>query len=223
MDNYYQSQYSQDKALNEKYFKNKTSGTFLDIGAHDGKTLSNTFFYEKALGWSGLCIEPHPKVFQQLKENRTCTLVEGCAWHEDTTKIFRMIEGYSEMLSGLLDSYPEAHLQRVQGEVASMGQVVQDIEMKCYDINKLLIEKGISKVDLLSIDVEGSELDILKAIDYDAVDVDVILVENNYNDEDLRDFLRSKGFNFADRLSIDDVFVNNKFNEDKVQDSSTVL
>jgi FkbM family methyltransferase len=211
MDNFYQSQYNQDRFLNERYFKNKVGGVFVDIGSHDGKTLSNTYFYEKALNWSGLCIEPHPKVFEQLKENRSCILVEGCAWHEDTTKIFRVIEGYSEMLSGLVEAYPEAHRQRVETEVTSMNQKVEDVEMRCYDINRLLTDNGINKIDLVSIDVEGSELSILRAIDYNKVSIRVILVENNYNDEELRTFLKEKGFDLEDRYSIDDVFVNKNF------------
>lgn len=53
----YKSQYSQDKFLNENFFKNKKNGVFIDIGAHDGITMSNSFFYEKQLGWDGLCVE----------------------------------------------------------------------------------------------------------------------------------------------------------------------
>lgn len=207
MDNFYQSQYGQDRFLNETFFKNRTNGTFLDIGAHDGKTLSNTFFFEKTLNWQGLCIEPHPKVFNALKENRSCILVEGCAWKEDTTKTFRMIEGYSEMLSGLVDSYHPDHITRINAEVSSMNQTLSDIEVKCYDISKLLLDNNLTSIDFLSIDIEGGELEVLKCIDYTKVEIGIILVENNYKDQELRTFLDSKGYNFVSELAIDDVFV----------------
>ena len=207
MDNFYQSQYGQDRFLNETFFKNRTNGVFLDIGAHDGKTLSNTFFFEKALNWKGLCIEPHPKVFSQLKENRNCLLVEGCAWNEDTTKKFRMIEGYSEMLSGLVDSYHPSHVDRSNAEVSSMNQTVTDIEDRCYDINKLLIDNNLTSIDFMSIDIEGGELEVLKCIDYKEVKINIILAENNYKDQNLRSFLESKGYGFIGELAIDDVFV----------------
>jgi len=207
MNNFYQSQYEQDRFLNENYFKSKTDGVFVDIGAHDGKTLSNTFFYEKALNWKGLCIEPLPKVFKQLEQNRSCILVEGAAWKEDTTKTFRVIEGYAEMLSGLVDQYPEAHIERINIEVSQMGGTVTDVDVKCYDVTKLLLENNLTHVDFLSIDVEGSELEILQAIDYDKVKIDILLVENNYHDETLRSFLASKGYEFKTRISIDDLFV----------------
>ena len=49
------------------HFKDK-QGTFLDLGAYDGKELSNT----RALveqGWAGCCVEPHPTICEQLEKN----------------------------------------------------------------------------------------------------------------------------------------------------------
>jgi len=207
MDNNYQSQYGQDKALNELYFKNKKNGVFVDIGAHDGKTLSNSYFFEKELQWTGMCVEPLPKVFEQLKENRNCILVNGCAWKEDTKKTFRIIEGYSEMLSGLVDTYPEQHKQRIADEAKAVAQQIVDTEVDCYDTTKLLLQNDLTHIDFLSIDVEGSELDILSSIDYDKIQIDVILAENNYDDQNLRDFLAAKGYTYVYRLAIDDIYV----------------
>ena len=207
MDNFYQSQYQQDKILNEKYFKNRVGGVFVDSGAHDGKSLSNTFFYEKALNWKGLCIEPLPKVFKQLKENRSCILVEGAAWKEDTIKQFRIVEGYSEMLSGFIDTYPDAHQKRIADEIALMGGSSVDVNIKCFDVTKLLLKHKLTKINFLSIDVEGSELDILESIDYNKIRIDIILAENNYNDSRLASFLETKGYELAGRISIDDVYI----------------
>ena len=207
MNNFYRSQYEQDRILNETYFKNKVGGVFVDIGAHDGETLSNTFFYEKALNWKGLCIEPLPKVFKQLEQKRSCALVEGAAWNENTTKTFRLIEGYSEMLSGLVDTYPQDHINRIESETKQSNQTVTDIDVKCYSILELLLQNNLTEIDFLSIDVEGSELEILKSIDYDKIKIKVILAENNYSDSNLRSFLVSKGYHFANRIAIDDVFI----------------
>jgi FkbM family methyltransferase len=207
MDSFYQSQYQQDKILNEEYFKNKVGGVFVDIGAHDGKSLSNTYFYEKILKWTGLCIEPLPKVFKQLKENRSCILIEGAAWKEDTTKQFRIVEGYPEMLSGFIDTYPDAHQKRIADEIALMGGSSIDVDIKCFNVTRLLLEHKLTEIDFLSIDVEGSELDILESIDYEKIKINVILAENNYNDSRLASFLETKGYELAGRISIDDVFV----------------
>ena len=56
----YYSQFKQDQFLNEVLFNNKKNGFFIDIGAHDGVTISNTLFFEKQNDWKGICIEPNP-------------------------------------------------------------------------------------------------------------------------------------------------------------------
>jgi len=47
-------------------------GYFVDIGAHDGITNSNSYIFEKYFGWSGICVEPNPNLrsYQTLINNR---------------------------------------------------------------------------------------------------------------------------------------------------------
>ena len=63
------SQFNQDKFIFENFFPVKSDGVFVDIGAHDGITLSNTWFFENYLGWTGYCFEPNPSLFAKLVEN----------------------------------------------------------------------------------------------------------------------------------------------------------
>jgi len=186
IDSFYKSQYNQDKILNDIFFKNKKFGIFLDIGAHDGITLSNTFFYEKYLEWTGLCIEPIPNVFDKLKENRSCDLINGCAYKTNGKILFRQLKGYSEMLSGILESFDKQHIDRIEKEL----QIYQQ-----------------SFEDFLSLDVEGSEFEIIKTIDFDKIIIDVLLIENNYNDNTIKDYLNKHNYEFYDRIVIDDVFI----------------
>jgi hypothetical protein len=64
------SQNNQDKIIN--HLLKKKNGVFLDIGANDGITISNTYYFEKKLNWTGLCIEPIGEVFNILSTNRNC-------------------------------------------------------------------------------------------------------------------------------------------------------
>lgn len=70
----YYSQYQQDRILNEFIFRNARAGAFLDIGAYDGVLFSNTCFFERDLGWRGICVEPTPHIFAQLRKNRALHL-----------------------------------------------------------------------------------------------------------------------------------------------------
>lgn len=202
----YKSQYGQDKFLNENFFHSKKNGVFVDIGAHDGVELSNSFFYEK-IGWTGICIEANPKVYEKLKQNRTCISINGGAWYEDTVKTFRLIDGYSEMLSGIVDTYNQPHETRINTECESTGGSYQDIEINCYNITNLLIKNNITSVDFMSIDTEGSEFNIIKGIDFNKIKIKVLLIENNYNDINIKNFLLENGYSYHTRLNIDDVYV----------------
>ena len=71
------SQHGQDLYVYETFFKNSAAkGCFVEIGAYDGVTLSNTLLFERHLGWSGLCIEPLPSAFEKLRTNRSRGLRE---------------------------------------------------------------------------------------------------------------------------------------------------
>jgi hypothetical protein len=53
------------------YFGAKKDGFYIDIGANDGKSYSNTFIFEN-IGWDGICVEPLPIVYKLLMQNRQC-------------------------------------------------------------------------------------------------------------------------------------------------------
>src|SRR5438309_1453970 len=116
----YYSQCKQDKFVNEHFFKNKKNGFFVDIGAHNGVTYSNTFFFEKELNWTGICIEPIPKIFNELKSNRNCLCVQGCISDfngiSQLLNVSNPIEGTKmlSMLSGLLHKYNHRHINRIK-------------------------------------------------------------------------------------------------------------
>ncbi len=207
----YFSQYRQDQFLNEGIFSGLKFGTYLEVGAHNGLELSNCAFFDLEQKWSGVCVEPIPSVFEQLVKNRpNAKCIEAAVWTENTTKKFQVIKGYSEMLSGFKDTYDPQHDWRIKNEVAQFNQEVEEISVSCICINDLLFDltnDGKCGIDLLSIDTEGSESAILKALNYDKYKVRAIIMENNYDDEDIRRFLVSKGYQQVGRLGIDDVYV----------------
>jgi FkbM family methyltransferase len=208
------SQCGQDQYVYEKLFYNIKNGVFVDIGAHDGVRLSNTYFFETEQDWSGICIEPIPEVFAELQKNRKCILVNGCISDNEGQAQFMRIHGpveVLEMLSGLIHKYDPRHLARVEYTLSLCGGSYEVTPVNCYLLNNLMLENGITHVNLLSIDTEGGELDILKTIDFKKFQIDVITVENNYGDASYAAFLKSKGFYLAASLQHDMLFVNKKF------------
>lgn len=209
----YYSQNGQDRYLYEKFFKDKQHGFFVEIGASDGITLSNTKFAEER-GWQGICIEPIPETFEKLTQNRKCICVHGCIAHYNGQVEFLKITGYSEQLSGMVDTYHPAHLARIERELAQNGGTKEIITVPCYTLQHLLTEHGTTRIDHLSIDTEGGEFEILHAIDFSLVQIYVINVENNYNDSRIKELLVKNGFEFDSHLGSDDIYVNKVYTKD---------
>ena len=75
----YYGQYGQDSIMKQFFDrKNINKGVFVDIGASEGKRLSNTLLLEEN-GWTGICVEAHPSYFDVLKANRPNSICYSAA------------------------------------------------------------------------------------------------------------------------------------------------
>jgi FkbM family methyltransferase len=200
----YYSQFEQDKFIYENYFKDKIDGYFVDIGAHDGITLSNSKFFEE-IGWKGVCIEPNPKIFELLKLNRTnkC-IMKAISNKTGTAQFFQIING-PDMLSGLVDDFTQSVIERINNDINSIPEEPEYdyIEVELDTFNNIIDQ---TKIDFLSLDTEGNELKILQNIDFNKFDINAITVENNDYDVKFANFLIPKGYEFITRLGCDEVY-----------------
>jgi FkbM family methyltransferase len=204
------SQFEQDKFIYETYFKDKQNGYFVDIGAHDGITLSNSKFFED-LGWDGICIEPNPKIFEILINNRKCKCVQKAISNKiGNAQFFQIIEG-PDMLSGLVDEFTNTAITKINNELeSSSDQKFDYIDVEC-DLFENIVDQ--TKIDFLSLDTEGNELKILRSINFNKFDIEIITVENNEYDitlpiphSEFTNFLTLKGYEFITRLGCDEVY-----------------
>jgi FkbM family methyltransferase len=204
----YFSQDGQDRYLDEHIFSQKKNGTFIEIGAHNGITFSNTYFFEKYRKWAGICIEPNPEVFKQLKSNRKAKCINACISRNVEKVNYVKVSGYSEMLSGILEFYNDEHWNRLERELKEHGGSKEIIKVNSFTLTEILHTSILSnkKIDFCSIDVEGAELDILRSIDFDKIDILVFAIENNYNTDDIYLFLRDKGYEKVAKVGADEIF-----------------
>lgn len=181
----YHSQYNQDRTLNELI--NQRRGFFIDIGAYDGINFSNSYFFETELDWNGICIEPLPNIFKNLQNNRKCIL-ENCAISDiEETLDFVSIEGLGasgEMLSGF----------NRQGHAKSLGRPHEIIKVDCFRLDRILDKHNIKYADFCSIDTEGTELNVIKSINWDNYLIEYICVEKNNNEQKIMDYLKPYGY-----------------------------
>lgn len=207
----YMSQIGQDQLLNERFLHNKKNGFFIDIGAHDGMTGSNTYFFEKELEWQGLCFEPLPHLFKQLEACRNCICINACVGSVNGVVQFLHLDSCDEQLSGMCDTYDQRQLNIVMNDISIYGGKSVVMELPCVRLNDILDHYGITHVDYLSLDTEGSELEILKSIDFSKVKIDMMSVENNFHEPFIREFLETKGFFFIEHVVVDDIYVHRDY------------
>jgi FkbM family methyltransferase len=202
----YKSQYQQDQFIDKVVFNKKNKGFFIDIGAHDGVTFSNSFFFEKERNWDGICIEPNPSVFNILINNRNSKNYNVCIGNQNSMVEFTQIEGYSEMLSGVSEKYNKEHLIRINQEIKEKGGQIKIIKSKMVKL--ATIEDLENKtVDFISIDTEGNELAIIESIDFNILNVNCLVIENNYNDTKIVERLEQNNFKLLYKLHTDQVFI----------------
>ena len=187
-----------------------TSGYFVEIGCWDGELISQTAVIER-MGWKGICIDPFPRNF----DNRNCILVEKAISADGQSRQFMLVSidrrygGDVSYFSGFVDAI---------GKDANIMKLIQrhcdytTITVETTTLSAVLEENNAPKfIEFLSIDTEGSEMEILKSIDFVAYKFGVIDVEHNRNLEvknTIIFFLISNGYELLIEGEISDVFIN---------------
>jgi FkbM family methyltransferase len=185
-------------------------GFFLDSGASDGVTSSNTKLLEDSFGWQGICIEPNEHFFGALVKNRRCRCMNCCLYDRDGDVDF-LEKAYT--LGGILEEYHPDHLQYAQRSFripSNFNGNPVTVSKPALTVRSVLRECGAPAViDYWSLDTEGSELAILKSFPFDEYTFRVLTVEHNWLPirREINAFLESRGYLRVAALEIDDCYV----------------
>ena len=180
------------------FYNNKNDMYFIDIGANDGKTLSNTYLLEKKYNWKGICSEPLPKAFQKLIKRRSATCDNNAVFKESGLSL-EFSE--SDLLSGItnfIDKYEEAKKDN-------------PIIVKTITLQSLLDNYKAPKIiQYFSLDTEGTELEILKSVDFSTYTFLYINLEHNYVEprrSEIRTLLLNNRYLYKGQNSWDDDYI----------------
>lgn len=138
---------------------------FLDIGANDGITLSNTRALFDTGNWNGVFVEPSPEAFKKLKENYRA--VGGSYFynfalgnHNGEIDFYDSGTHLNKEDTGLLSTASEEDYNKWRGSTQ-----FTPIKVQCFRYKTFLNRVKIKEFDFISLDAEGFDLDILKQID----------------------------------------------------------
>ncbi|HEV7256159.1 MAG TPA: FkbM family methyltransferase [Bosea sp. (in: a-proteobacteria)] len=176
----------------------RRSGRFAEIGAFDGVLHSNTYFLETDHGWSGVLVEPNPILFEKLAANRRAACLER-AVHREGGQFLSFVASQE---IGTLAEYAEAdgHAEHRRRAISENGLIT--VETVTFDGMDAADGRPGSGFDYVSLDTEGSELDILRTIDLARHKIALFTIEHNFTEprrETMRVLLSEAGY---DRLNV---------------------
>ena len=189
----------------EKYLDFR-DGFFVEAGANDGFTQSNTYYFEKILGWSGVLVEAIPELYQRCVKTRKQSQVYQCALVAEAFEGATVTMDYAHLMSlvkGARKS-PEAEQAHLRRGAQQPGVVPYQLEVPARTLTSILDQARVDHIDLLSLDVEGYELQVLQGLDFTRYRPTYLLVEANFRSE-IDIHLATFGYKAIDELSHHDV------------------
>lgn len=181
---------------------------YLDIGTNEPKNFNNTYFFYKFRNGKGVLIEPNPALSTKIKSVRSRDVFYNCGIG------FNNIEGFADyylMDWHAFNTFSKEIAQETQTFYKGKNNIVKVEKIKLIGINQIL-EKHFSKgLDLLSIDVEGLDLAILKSLDFNKYKPKIICVETKVvdikNSPEINVFLIGKGYKLHSQTPLNGIFV----------------
>ncbi len=172
------------------YFDNKHEGIFVDVGGNEPVSrYSQSWHLESVLNWSGLLIEPNPGLAAKARELRPASTVceYACTSPEKV--------GETELFIPLKDGSEETGHASLEKNVDEHNYSEHNaIKIKSTTLTDLLEKNNIRKIDFLSIDVEGMEMDVLLGLDFEKYRPSLILMEDKHLYLNKHYFLKKKGY-----------------------------
>jgi FkbM family methyltransferase len=171
---------------------------FIDIGANDGKTFSNTFLLEKKYNWKGICSEPLPSAFEQLVKCRSIICDNNAVFSKSGLSL-EFSE--SDLLSGItkfIDCYDDSK----KGNQIIVNTITLQNLLDNYKAPKI--------IQYFSLDTEGTELEILKSVDFFTYTFLYINLEHNYIEprrSNIRTLLLNNGYLYKGQNEWDDDYI----------------
>lgn len=184
-----------EKQLIREYFGNKRDGVFVEVGANDPTSPeSQSFHLEKELGWTGLLVEPIPYLAGLARKERPNAQVCECAC-TSPDKVGKL----ELLIPRIGDELMTGHASLEANADEHNYQEFEKISVNAFTLADLCRKKEITSIDLLSIDVEGAELEVLLGADLPNLRPRLILLEDKHLYLFKHRFLVKAGYKLAQR------------------------
>ena len=175
-DRYGPNRYSRNEEewIIRDYFQDRHAGSFVDVGANHYKNDSNTFYLETALGWTGIAIDPQAEFAADYRTHRPRTRFFSFFVSDtsDASVTFYQVED-----NPLVSSADQRFAERSGTEARDPVYKTQTVSVPTIRLTDILDHAGVSRFDLLSVDVELAEPKVLAGFDIDRFKPSLVCIE----------------------------------------------
>ena len=172
--------------------KGLKNGYFIEIGGHDGVHNSNTYTLERDFNWTGTIIEANPRWHREICRQRNCVAINAAAFDQPSDDL-EFLDGGA--IGGIVSHLQEDKHSKKRRGLLNNGAVIRVSGVRGDDLFERANAPKV--IDFLSIDTEGSEVAVLKSINFNHWSVNLITVEHAGNEEkrlEAWSYLKSFGF-----------------------------
>jgi len=173
---------SKESSIEILHYLNFDNGIFLEAGCNDGVTQNNSYTLEKARHWRGTLIDASPNACHQCAQNRPNNIVINAALVSPDYKELTIKGDFNGHLMGSIGG------KRLHNENNA------DIEVRAVTLDYILEGCNVDRLDFLSIDLEGYELQALMGLNFEKYKPKYCLIEWNIGEDELFPFMESKGY-----------------------------
>jgi FkbM family methyltransferase len=185
-----------EKQLVWEFFGRKHDGFFVEVGANDPHSGSQTWLLEQN-GWQGVLVEPQAALCEKLRSERK------------NSKIFQVACSRPEREGeALLHVAAETGVSTLEKQMDSHGaQFVGTERVKIITLDKVLSEAGATRIDFLSLDVEGHEIEVMRGFDFKKYRPALILIEDGVRTLEKHRFLKRQGYRLVKRTTLNNWYI----------------
>jgi FkbM family methyltransferase len=198
------SQAGQDDVLDREVFQGRRGGIFVEIGAYDGITGSNTLFFELFRGWSGLLIEASPRLQAQVRKLRTIPCLQVAVAEQAGYAEFLDVQRGCTQMGGLVKDLSDRAKDMIESHPHTVTELTRVATRPLADI---LVDQGLSRIDYVSIDIEGGELAVLSTFPFHRFDIGAWSIEVNEPEPQIARVMSDAGFQLFGHFGSDELYV----------------
>lgn len=204
----YFAEFETDKVIREKYFNDFTyKGIIVEVGGATPEYLSMSRHFNLN-GWRCIIIEPNPKFVQMHKRLGNEIYAYACGTQRKDNVDFEVAHVHShDNITNDDHSFSSLKIKTSYLEKYNIRSLpYTTIRVNVRTLDQILKEANVKRIDILSIDVEGHEIEVMKGFSIHKYNPIIVVLENVLHDHNYVDYMINIGYELHEKVEYNYIF-----------------